>query len=142
MDIFFNNNIVGKQLSPTDLIKHINLASQSAWLYLVPKYCTSKNFGFEKRTSLLIRFIPDVGIEERLPYFADLGIQAIWLSPIYKSPMKDFGYDISDFKDVDETFGTLDDIKSLIKAAHDLGTIDFLISFGYWLDFLVKYLSL
>ncbi len=47
--------------------------------------------------------------------------QAIWLSPIYKSPMKDFGYDISDFKDVDPTFGTLEDFNSLVKAAHDLG---------------------
>ena len=61
------------------------------------------------------------GIESRLPYFAELGIQAIWLSPIYKSPMKDFGYDISDFRDVDPTFGTLDDFKSLIQSAHDMG---------------------
>jgi len=63
------------------------------------------------------------GIESRLPYFAELGIQAIWLSPIYKSPMKDFGYDISDFRVIDPTFGTLDDFKSLIQSAHDMGII-------------------
>lgn len=59
------------------------------------------------------------GIESKLPYFSELGIQAIWLSPIYKSPMKDFGYDISDFRDIDPTFGTLDDFKSLLKSAHN-----------------------
>ena len=57
-----------------------------------------------------------------MPYFSELGVQAIWLSPIYKSPMKDFGYDISDFKDVDPTFGTLEDFKSLVSSAHDRGT--------------------
>ena len=57
----------------------------------------------------------------RLPYLSELGVEAIWLSPIYKSPMADFGYDISDFTDVDATFGNLEDFKSLVKAAHDLG---------------------
>ena len=57
----------------------------------------------------------------RLPYMSELGIEAVWLSPIYKSPMADFGYDISDFTDVDATFRNLDDFKSLVKAAHDLG---------------------
>lgn len=58
------------------------------------------------------------GIESRLDYFVELGVDAIWLSPIYKSPMKDFGYDISDFRDVDPIFGTLDDFKSLLSSAH------------------------
>jgi alpha-glucosidase len=48
-------------------------------------------------------------------------IKAVWLSPIYKSPMKDFGYDISDFKDIDPIFGTLEDFKSLLATAHDMG---------------------
>ena len=42
-----------------------------------------------------------------------LGIDAVWVSPFYKSPMKDFGYDIADFKDVDPIFGTLDDFKNM-----------------------------
>jgi glycosidase len=45
-----------------------------------------------------LKWIHPKGIESRLPYFAELGIDAVWLSPIYKSPMKDFGYDISDFR--------------------------------------------
>lgn len=61
------------------------------------------------------------GIESRLGYFVELGVETIWLSPIFKSPMKDFGYDISDFKDVDPTFGTMNDFKSMIATAHDLG---------------------
>ena len=60
------------------------------------------------------------GIESRLNHFVDVGIETIWLSPIYKSPMKDFGYDISDFKDVDPTFGTIEDFKSLMAKAEDL----------------------
>ncbi|MGL4768436.1 MAG: alpha-glucosidase family protein [Formosimonas sp.] len=60
------------------------------------------------------------GIIARLPYIADLGVDAIWLSPFFKSPMKDFGYDVSDYCDVDPMFGTLDDFKQLLKTAHDL----------------------
>lgn len=58
------------------------------------------------------------GIQERLPYLKWLGIDAIWISPIYPSPMADFGYDISDYKDIWPTFGTLDDFDSLLSAAH------------------------
>lgn len=54
-------------------------------------------------------------------YLNSLGIETIWLSPIYKSPMKDFGYDISDFRDIDPIFGTLDDFKDLLAEAHGLG---------------------
>ena len=43
----------------------------------------------------------------------DLGVRAVWISPIYKSPMKDFGYDISDFKDIEPAFGTLDDFRNM-----------------------------
>ena len=61
------------------------------------------------------------GIIERLNYLRDLGIDAIWLSPIFPSPMADFGYDISDYTDVDRLFGTLADFDTLLEAARALG---------------------
>lgn len=61
------------------------------------------------------------GIIEKLDYVASLGVDAIWLSPFFKSPMKDYGYDVSDYCDVDPMFGTLDDFDRLIKRAHELG---------------------
>lgn len=61
------------------------------------------------------------GITERLDYIADLGVDAIWISPFFKSPMKDFGYDISDYCDVDTIFGTLSDFDDLLERAHALG---------------------
>jgi alpha-glucosidase len=61
------------------------------------------------------------GITARLDYVARLGVDAIWLSPIFKSPMKDFGYDISDYNDIDPMFGTLADFKALVDRAHSLG---------------------
>ena len=61
------------------------------------------------------------GITARLDYVASLGADGIWLSPFFKSPMKDFGYDVSDYCDVDPMFGTLDDFKSLVNYAHELG---------------------
>jgi alpha-glucosidase len=61
------------------------------------------------------------GITKKLSYVASLGVDAIWISPFFKSPMKDFGYDVSDYRAVDPLFGTLDDFKTLLKKAHDLG---------------------
>ncbi len=61
------------------------------------------------------------GITARLDYVAGLGVDGIWLSPFAKSPMKDFGYDVSDYCDVDPLFGTLDDFDRLLRAAHDRG---------------------
>jgi alpha-glucosidase len=61
------------------------------------------------------------GITARLDYVAQLGVDAIWLSPFFKSPMKDFGYDISDYCDVDPMFGTVQDFKALLERAHSLG---------------------
>jgi len=58
------------------------------------------------------------GIIEKLDYIASLGVDAIWISPFFKSPMKDFGYDISDYRDVDPIFGTLEDLDRLIEQAH------------------------
>ncbi|MBO9464902.1 DUF3459 domain-containing protein [Tropicibacter sp. R15_0] len=61
------------------------------------------------------------GITRRLPHIASLGVDAIWISPFFKSPMKDFGYDVSDYCDVDPMFGTLADFDALIARAHELG---------------------
>ena len=61
------------------------------------------------------------GIIARLPYLTDLGIDAIWLSPIFPSPMADFGYDISDYTGIDPLFGTMADSDALITEAHRRG---------------------
>jgi alpha-glucosidase len=61
------------------------------------------------------------GIIHRLPHIADLGVEAIWISPFFRSPMKDFGYDVSDYRDVDPMFGTLGDFDALIQRSHELG---------------------
>lgn len=61
------------------------------------------------------------GIVQRLPYIAALGVDAIWISPFFKSPMKDFGYDVSDYCDVDPMFGSLADFDAVIETAHKLG---------------------
>lgn len=61
------------------------------------------------------------GIAQRLPHIASLGVDAIWISPFFKSPMKDFGYDVSDYCDVDLMFGTLADFDDLLDKAHKLG---------------------
>ena len=61
------------------------------------------------------------GIIQRLPYIAELGVDAIWISPFFTSPMRDFGYDVSDYRDVDPMFGTLGDFDALVTRAHDLG---------------------
>lgn len=61
------------------------------------------------------------GVTERLDHIKSLGVDAIWLSPFYKSPMRDFGYDVSDYCDVDPTFGSLLDFDALVARAHTLG---------------------
>jgi alpha-glucosidase len=61
------------------------------------------------------------GILGRLDYLSYVGVDALWLSPIYPSPMADFGYDISDYKDVDPVFGTLEDFDALVEEAHRRG---------------------
>ncbi len=60
------------------------------------------------------------GITEKLDYIASLGVSGVWISPFFKSPMKDFGYDVSDYRDVDPIFGTLKDFDTLLKRAHEL----------------------
>lgn len=61
------------------------------------------------------------GITAHLDHVASLGVDAIWLSPFFTSPMHDFGYDISDFRGVDPSFGNLDDFDQLLAKAHALG---------------------
>ena len=61
------------------------------------------------------------GITAHLEHIASLGVEAVWLSPFFTSPMKDFGYDVADYCDVDPIFGTLADFDALIEKAHRLG---------------------
>ncbi len=61
------------------------------------------------------------GVVEKIDYIASLNVDAIWLSPFFTSPMKDFGYDVSDYRDVDPLFGTLEDFKQVIEVAHARG---------------------
>lgn len=69
------------------------------------------------------------GITSRLPYLKQLGVSGIWLSPIFKSPMADFGYDISDYRQVHAEYGTLDDLKRLASEARKL---DIKLILGEW----------
>ena len=61
------------------------------------------------------------GITSRLPYLAKLGVDVIWLSPVYASPMDDNGYDISDYRAIAPVFGTMDDFDRMLETAHGLG---------------------
>ncbi|MDB4209299.1 alpha-amylase family glycosyl hydrolase, partial [Amylibacter sp.] len=61
------------------------------------------------------------GITDRLDHIASLGVDAIWLSPIFRSPMKDMGYDVSDYLDIDPSFGDMSDFDAMVAKAHDLG---------------------
>lgn len=68
----------------------------------------------------LFTFLP-TGITSKLDYLSDIGIKAIWLSPIYKSPMVDFGYDISNYTAIDPIFGSMSDFRTLRKKTKDKG---------------------
>ncbi len=61
------------------------------------------------------------GISSRLVYIADLGVDVIWLSPVYQSPQDDNGYDISDYQVIDPLFGTMEDMDELLEQAHARG---------------------
>ncbi len=56
------------------------------------------------------------GIEQRLPYLADLGVDAVWITPFYPSPQHDHGYDVADYCDVDPLFGTLADFDAMWRG--------------------------
>ena len=77
-----------------------------------------------------------IGIESKLDYLVDVGVGGIWLSPIYKSPMKDFGYDISNFLDIDPIFGNMDDFTSLVSSAHSKGVLS--SAFNNYLAFRIQ----
>ncbi len=61
------------------------------------------------------------GITRRLEHIASLGADAVWISPFFKSPMADYGYDVEDYRAVDPMFGTLEDFDALLRRAHELG---------------------
>ena len=61
------------------------------------------------------------GVSSKLDYLSSLGVDGVWLSPFFRSPMRDFGYDVSDYRDVDPIFGTLGDFDALLKGAHKAG---------------------
>src|SRR5919206_5081139 len=71
------------------------------------------------------------GITSKLDYLVWLGVEAIWISPIFPSPMADFGYDVSDYVDIHPLFGTLADFDRLVAEAHRLGLrvlVDYVIN--------------
>ena len=59
------------------------------------------------------------GITNKIDYISDLGVDYVWISPFFKSPQKDFGYDISDYRKVDALFGSNDDFKKLLDIFHN-----------------------
>ncbi len=61
------------------------------------------------------------GIREKLDYIKDLGVTAVWFSPLYKSPDYDYGYDVSDYKSIDPKFGTMEDFEQLLNECHEKG---------------------
>src|SRR5262249_33838216 len=61
------------------------------------------------------------GVRRRLDHLAWLGVDALWLSPVYPSPMRDFGYDVADYCDVDPCFGSLADLDRVVAEAHERG---------------------
>ncbi len=61
------------------------------------------------------------GITRRLEHVAALGVDAIWLSPVFPSPMADMGYDVSDYRGIDPVFGTMEDFDAMLDTAHGLG---------------------
>lgn len=61
------------------------------------------------------------GVIQRIPYLEQLGVDAVWLSPFYPSPMKDFGYDVANYCDVDPIFGSLEDFDKMLAALHEVG---------------------
>lgn len=63
-----------------------------------------------------------IGITQKVPYFKSINVRAVWLSPIFLSPQNDFGYDISDYKEVDPLYGTMEDFERMRDEFHKHGT--------------------
>jgi alpha-glucosidase len=63
------------------------------------------------------------GVESKLSYLKESGIDAVWLSPIFESPMVDFGYDISNYTKIQPEYGTMEDFDDMIKLAKSLGKV-------------------
>ena len=61
------------------------------------------------------------GIRKKIPYLAKLGVDVLWLNPIYASPQVDNGYDISNYREIEPTFGTMEDFENLLAEAHEAG---------------------
>lgn len=95
---------------------HDSLTGQDAWWKSAVVYQIYPR-SFKDTNADGIGDIP--GVIEKLDYLQQLGIDVIWLSPIYTSPQDDNGYDISDYQDIDPMFGTLDDVDRLLNEAHD-----------------------
>ena len=70
---------------------------------------------------MIISSLLSTGIISRLDHFLYLGVETLWLSPFYKSPQADFGYDVTDYKDVDPIFGTMEDFRELVKQCKHRG---------------------
>ena len=92
------------------MVKNSNWWQKSVFYQIYPRsYYDSSNTG-----------IGDLqGIIQKLPYLKDLGIDALWLSPFYKSPQEDFGYDIADFYNINPEYGTMKDFDELILTIKD-----------------------
>ena len=82
---------------------------------------TTISLDFFSNLSSPLIFLTISGIISRLDHLEYIGVEIIWLSPIYPSPMVDFGYDISDFINVDPIFGTLENLDDLVRAVHSKG---------------------
>ena len=72
------------------------------------------------------------GITEKLPYLAELGVDAVWVSPWYPSPLLDGGYDVADYYDISPDFGTLADADAFIAKAHEVGIRVLTLSLLRW----------
>src|SRR5690606_30129394 len=97
---------------------HASLGDQDAWWKSAVVYQIYPR-SFADSNGDGIGDVP--GIIGKLDYLEQLGVDVIWLSPIYKSPQDDNGYDISDYQDIDPMFGTLDDVDRLLDEAHGRG---------------------
>lgn len=115
MNCVSNNEV--RALSEQAVVESINKADHDWWRGAVIYQIYPRSFADSNGDG-----VGDLrGITSKLDYVAGLGVDAIWISPFFKSPMKDFGYDISDFRAVDPIFGTIEDFDRLLARAHELG---------------------